>query len=366
MARRANGEGSIYKLPNGKWRVSVTIRENGVQRRVYRVCAKRHLAVDKLAELRGNPPEQAAAGTMEEVIRSWLRMHVDRKTSANTQSTYHASAEKHVIPRVGKLKIAKFSPRQVEEFLIAMETDAVGPRAAQMAFQTLRAAMSYAVHPLGVIPRNPCSLISKPSHERKAIQPFELDQMKEILAVANGGRWHAMLTLAFGCGLRFGELAGLHWEQVDFEAKRITIDRQLRDVRGVREMAKPKTSSGVRDVALPVAAINALREHRALMMKEGLAGCAIVFPNTIGGFLCRANWSKEVWTPLLASLEIPQRGIHHARHTFATFCLSKGDPIADVAKALGHASGATTMRTYSHALKSNARATADTMDRMLG
>lgn len=38
-------------------------------------------------------------------------------------------------------------------------------------------------------------------------------------------------------------------------------------------------------------------------------------------------------------------------YTYATIALSRGVPVADVARSLGHSTPTTTMRTYAHSLR---------------
>lgn len=369
MTRRANGEGTLYRLPDGRWRVSITVRENGVTRRISRVRQKRADAVAVLAELRAQVPSMSsrpADMTVGDVVAKWLELHVDRKTGRSTQDTYHRSAKNHILPRIGDVPLRKITALKVEEWIAEMERDRVKSRARQAAYQHLRTAMNYGVHPMGVIQFNPCDKIATPEHTPRKIHPFEAAEVRAILQETSGTRWEAFFSVAFGCGLRWGEMAALTWEQVDLDAGLLTVDRQILDVAGVRTIEKPKSKASIRTVAIPVATRAALRRHKAVLMREGHAGKPLVFPNTIGGNLCRANWHAEVWSILLALLGISQRGVHHTRHTFATMSLASGVPVADVAKALGHSSPAMTLKVYAHALQSNSRATADAMDRFIG
>jgi len=47
-----------------------------------------------------------------------------------------------------------------------------------------------------------------------------------------------------------------------------------------------------------------------------------------------------------------QKTMHTFRHTFATVALSKGIPILEVSRCLGHADASTTLDMYGHAIPS--------------
>lgn len=53
------------------------------------------------------------------------------------------------------------------------------------------------------------------------------EQVKSLLVAAKGDRLEALYVLAVTCGLRQGELLGLRWEEVDLEARKLTVRRQV-------------------------------------------------------------------------------------------------------------------------------------------
>lgn len=55
--------------------------------------------------------------------------------------------------------------------------------------------------------------------------------------------------------------------------------------------------------------------------------------------------------PVLEKADLPRIRIHDLRHLSATYALRAGQPLADVAARLGHASVTTTLNFYSHAIE---------------
>lgn len=71
-----------------------------------------------------------------------------------------------------------------------------------------------------------------------------------------------MVTLAAGTGMRYGEVAGLMVDRVDFLRRKVTVDRQLVTVPGRPvELGPPKTESSVRTIPLPQVGFDALAAH---------------------------------------------------------------------------------------------------------
>lgn len=303
---------------------------------------------------------------MAEYLSKWLEIHVDQMLKANTRASYRTAIDKHIVPQLGQIRLKDLEPIDIKEWLLRASEMESGGRAIQAAFNVLRSALSYAVVELKILPESPCSHLAKPKHRRRDIVPFEVAEANAILKATAGSRWHAFFSLALGLGLRQGELFGLEWSAVDLRTKRIHVRKQLVEVKGSRALDTPKTVNGVRNLMLPDHCVRALIAQRGILMREGFAAGSLVFPNTIGAFQGRANFHHNVWKPLLASLGLKPRGVHHCRHTFATASLAAGDDAATVAKILGHANAAVTMAIYSHCLPSTETKAAATSDRLFG
>ena len=86
-------------------------------------------------------------------------------------------------------------------------------------------------------------------------------QAKQFLAEVEGHRWYLIDLLAIACGMREGEILGLHVEDVSLEEKKIYIKRSIQYLagQGMVDM-EPKTDSGKRAVTLPKYAMETLRQ----------------------------------------------------------------------------------------------------------
>ena len=70
--------------------------------------------------------------------------------------------------------------------------------------------------------------------------------------------------------------------------------------------------------------------------------------------------------PALRRAGIRQVRFHDLRHSYASVQLAKGEPIAAVSKALGHANPHITMTTYAHALPEERHGANDRMAALMG
>ncbi|MFI7070685.1 hypothetical protein [Micromonospora sediminicola] len=93
----------------------------------------------------------------------------------------------------------------------------------------------------------------------------------EQRAAAMPARFAALIIVAALSGLRWGELAALRRCDVDLDAATVRVPRKLAALKDRLGFGPPKSAAGVRVVALPAAAVEALREHLAEHVEEGTA-----------------------------------------------------------------------------------------------
>ncbi|GAA8063867.1 hypothetical protein HpDR66_06660 [Helicobacter pylori] len=181
------------------------------------------------------------------------------------------------------------------------------------------------------------SITLKNAQEATAIMPFTLEEMKTIIKSAQDLRLKAFLTVAFLTGMRTGEQLALMWEDIDFNEKKIVINKSLNELGSI---TTPKNKPSVREVDLlePVGKI--LKELQA----SEPANKKFVFismPKRITMF-------QRAFRALLKALNLKDRKLYTTRHTFASLMLSQGEEAMWVSKTLGHKDLNTTYKTYSH------------------
>jgi integrase len=225
----------------------------------------------------------------------------------------------------------------------------------------------------GLIPRNVTDAVKAPRPEHKEIKPLLSEQARALLEAAQRDRLEALYVLAVTTGMRQGELLGLRWEDVDFEAETLQVRRTLftRAGRGF-SFSPPKTSKGRRSIKLPEVAKRSLKKHRKAQLEEKmkLAGLwednGLVFATRFGTPVRRQELITRSFKPLLKKAGLPNIRFHDLRHTCATLLLGKGVHAKFVQELLGHATISITLDTYSHILPGMVDAAAGAMDETLG
>ncbi|MDZ7789172.1 MAG: tyrosine-type recombinase/integrase [Xanthomonadales bacterium] len=90
-----------------------------------------------------------------------------------------------------------------------------------------------------------------------------------------------------------------------------------------------------------------------------------VFWNRDGGPIDAQNFTKRVWRPLLAYLDLDYRRPYQTRHTTATLMLAAGESPEWIARVLGHTSTEMLFRTYSRYVPNLTRQDGSAMARLL-
>ncbi len=207
----------------------------------------------------------------------------------------------------------------------------------------LHNALSHAVS-INLVGRNICDVVKRPRLVRHERHPLTVEQAQKLLRYLQGRSLEGLITVALATGMRRGELLGLRWQDVNFDTRRLQVQRTIsrQRKRGIVE-SEPKTSRGRRNIILPPFAIDVLKQHRTRQLEARLkAGPAweesnFVFCNGHGGFL-EPSQLHMMFRSLLEDAGLPQIRFHDLRHSAATIMLSMGVHPKVVQELLGHSS----------------------------
>lgn len=177
-----------------------------------------------------------------------------------------------------------------------------------------------------------------------------------------------MIYLALDTGLRKSEIAGLSWDNIDFEKSSISVIKQRHYVTGYGVISDvPKTESGARNVTVSKTVINLLKQYKNQQLENRLKfGSAwknepYIFLHEDGEAIS-PNFPYRWFTNFLKKNNLPKITFHQLRHTNASLLISSGEDIVTVSSRLGHADKNITLNTYSHVIKSKEAQVANKMD----
>ena len=380
MAKRANGEGTLSRRKDkaGKtigWRAAVTvgINENGTQDRRW-VSGKTQAEVqDKLRAFQADMHTGMVADTEGLTVSAYMSRWADHKeqdaTKPNTLRSYRDTVRLHIAPHIGRIKLDKLRPLDVEQMLSKMQK--AGKSAASRAYtlRVLSMALRQAVR-WQMLPRNVAEAVRPPKVERPDMGTWTATQVATFLDAAQLHRMHAAFYLALLTGMRRGEILGLKWEDLDFTRSRLTVRNNLVEMRGegttgkqhagketvssVRSILQtPKTKASRRTIPLSPGTMSKLKEHRE-RQEQGRKAAAeawqaqgFVFADELGNPTdprTLYGWFRG----LVTAAGLPMIRFHDLRHTAASLMIRQGISPKTVSDRLGHADVAFTLRVYAH------------------
>jgi integrase len=283
---------------------------------------------------------------------------------SSTYESYRSVLEQRVVPRIGTVPLQRLTAPALnslygklgrEHKLNGEDRPPLSPRSIRYTHAILRHALSDAER-WGRVARNVADLAEPPSAKAARapeMRTWTAEQLRTFLEHVREDRLYAAYHLAAMTGMRRGELLGLRWRDVDLDTGRVSIVQTLI---GKRELSRPKTDKGRRNVALDPATVTVLREHRKDQLEERLAwGPAyedehdLVFSREDGS----PTWPQSLSRAFerhAGDAGMPVIRFHDLRHTHATLALTAGVHPKVVSERLGHANVAITLDTYSHAI----------------
>ena len=345
--------------------------------------------------------------TLAEWVPIWLDT-IKNDVSHNTHSKYERAMKHHILPHLGKIALKELTRTRVQQWRETLKQE-TGPAMVNYCLKRLRTCLNAATLDKATtsLSLNPASLVKLVpiTVEREAGSPSDYP----LLIAAAGDHYLAgMIQLAVDTGLRCSELVALHWKNIDFERRTVSLhwhtvssgeaenDTAITALRPYTKAAAKKTVK-VEYVHLSDKAVEALRQTRERLLvhkvaagrswKAGKASDifyaanasattgkpyivperptdpeALVFPADDG--MPMPTNTMASWFSRVAKKAGVEKSMHGMRHDCGSFMLANGVPLTVVSEHLRHGSPAITAQVYLHVLEEQVRLGADTLDKL--
>jgi integrase len=233
----------------------------------------------------------------------------------------------------------------------------LSPRSINLMLTLLSSVLEDAVRQ-GQLSRNVAKMVERPHQTKKEMQTWTAGEASAFLAAVAGDRLAAAWQLSM-YGLRRGEVLGLCWSDIDWQAKTLTIRRARVEAWPTVMEGPPKTDRSRRTLPLDDGLIAALRSMSARQAEERVKAGSAYSPGCGDcsgrhvvvdelGHTPRPEWFSHRFKRLFKDAGLPVYRLHDARHTSVTLMILNGVPIPVVSAWHGHASAAFTVSVYAH------------------
>ena len=374
--KRANGEGSLRKRPDGRWEGRYTAGRDPVTgKAIYKnVLAKTQKECkEKLerASEKNVKVDVVRSGkyTVAEWVRLWFETYSKPSIREQTAYYYNNYIEKHIVPGIGSIKLDKLTTIQIQQFYNKLKTSGRVQRYEHIELKdkglsnrfirgvhgVLNSALEQAVKER-LITSNPAEGCKLPKIEKKEMKVLLPEQIGAYLQEANKRGLLPAYYLELTSGLRRGELLALLWTDLDVENMTISVTKQVNRINGQLKVSQPKTSNSIRTIPIPKQAVDLL-----ILEHEKHPDNPYMFPSPKTGTMYDPDSFRHTHEKILAAAGIEHIRFHDLRHTFATLSLQNGVDVKTLSNTLGHYSAGFTLDTYTHATQRMKREAADTI-----
>ncbi len=303
-------------------------------------------------------------------LNEWMENYIIPSSKQRTYTRYGDIVRLHIGPQLGEYEMSELSPLVLQKYVTELLNsgnlqtgDGLSANSVNGIITVLQNSLKLA-YTLGIISEYNADKIKRPKATEKKVECFSLPEQKKIEQYILEKKQEKLfgILLCLYTGLRIGELLALEWSDIDMTKAELTVNRTChfgKDKTGkyTRMTDTPKTNSSARTIPLPKQLVPMLREikknsHSIYVISSG------VKPISIRSY-------QRTFASVLQKLEIPHRGFHSLRHTFATRALECGMDVKTLSEILGHKSPTVTLNRYAHSLMEHKKEMMNKVGRLL-
>lgn len=317
--------------------------------------AERNLLLD--VEENGLPSNQSDGfqdPTFEELAQLWLENYkttVKPSTFENVKSKVEKMTEEHF----KELKLKKITVAYCQRVVIELSKTYV---LYNHYLSVINRIFKYAVL-MDVLNSNPFDKVIKPKSRQVQRKGNFLtkEELKEFLKLAQTttlSYFFPLVHLMSYTGLRQGEALALKWSDIDFENKKITVDKTAVRIKEKQTLQTPKTKNSKRVISIDPTTLSILKSWKKdqikIYFKNGKhfeGDDNFIFTNE------RADWVQihnfiPYFKRFVTDHKLKPITPHGLRHTHASLLFSAGVEPKNISDRLGHSTVQITLDLYTH------------------
>ena len=331
--------------------------------------AERNLLLD--VEENGLPSNQSddfQDPTFEELAQLWLENYkttVKPSTFENVKSKVEKMTEEHF----EGMKLKKITVAYCQKIVIELSKSYV---LYNHYLSVINRIFKYAVL-MDVINSNPFDKVIKPKSRQTQRKGNFLtkEELKEFLKLAQNttlSYFFPLVHLMSYTGLRQGEALALKWSDIDFENKKITVNKTAARIKEKQTLQTPKTKNSKRVISIDPATLSILKSWKKdqikIFFKNGKhfeGDKNFIFTNQRGEWVHIHNFIRY-FKRFIADYKLKPITPHGLRHTHASLLFSAGVEPKNISDRLGHSTVQITLDLYTHITEEQR---SDTVDKLL-
>ncbi|HBV97564.1 MAG TPA: hypothetical protein DEF36_11025 [Desulfotomaculum sp.] len=349
MARRSNGEGTIYKRKDGRYEGRIPLGRDPSSGRmryryVYGDSQKEALANFKQAqqEIAEGKYVIPVKGSLAEWLDYWLYNHKAAYVERGTLDTYESNIKASIIPHLGQIELSKLNTMQIQQFYTHLLK--VGKKSTSVV-KKIHSIMSMALDQAireKRIAFNPVKACSVPKVRFKEKIVLDKDARVKFLELAckEAPRYLPIFLTVIYTGLRRGEVLALRWgTDVNLENGTITVNRTVNRLKSRNPdnpkktelviKSSPKSKSSKRVIPITNLLLAVLKEQKKRQDEEkelvdsAYQDQGLVFATAIGHLIEPRGLLRCLYN-LLEKAGLPRMGVSRLAPYLCNYVIRDG------------------------------------------
>lgn len=317
--------------------------------KTYREAKEKILSLQNITEQEFVAAQRQSKTLFQNYCEEWLIVNRSR-IKESTFVKYLNITERHIIPKLGQLKLKEIDSIVIEKFTRFLIEDLnFAPKTVRDVHTVLKAILKYADR------RTPNILgnveIYNPKDPRKEMRVLTKDEQQRLIncLATDMDEYKFGILLSLLTGLRVGEICALRWENISFSDKTIKVASTIQRLKNLSAedgskthllITNPKSDTSMRVIPMTESVENLCRRFKCddpeAFVISGTNRC--VEPRTM-------QYKLKKYTEDCGMEDVH---FHVLRHTFATRCVEVGFEIKSLSEILGHSSPKITLERYVH------------------
>lgn len=284
-------------------------------------------------------------------LNEWLTNYVVTTAKPKTIQRYTDIVQRHVIPKLGDCELSELTLIILQRFVTYLMQNGNLKNKTGLAASTVNVIITVVQSSLktaanvGLLTNYCADGIKRPKAELKNVTCFTLPEQKKIAEFILTNNKYKLygIVIDFFTGLRIGELLALTWNDVDFKHLTLSVTKTCYDTKNGRATNTPKTVLSKRTIPISKQLIPMLKTLQRNNCSQYVVADKQGKPVSVRSY-------QRSFELLLKRLNIPHKGFHAIRHTFATRALETGMDVKTLSEILGHKNATITLNRYVHSL----------------
>ena len=302
------------------------------------------LSMKKLNEVKNIIVSRRKRKDFEVVTEEWLK-YKKNTVKKSTYYNYSYSVAKYLYPSFAGKNITKI--KNYNNFIEEL-SDTLSPKTVRDIVTKLKEIINFYEEEHNT--KLNIKKMSLPKMKKKEIQILSNKEKQKLekYCIEQNSLKSLGILICLNTGLRVGEVCALRWENIDFETRRIHVEKTIERIYSKEEnktiviIDTPKSMTSIRTIPINSKLYNILKQMKRKCTKNDF-----VLTGLSDHYVEPRNYQYN-FREILKKSKIKRYKFHTLRHTFATNCIEAGMDIKSLSEILGHADVSITLNIYVH------------------